>query len=252
MAWRNKVVYAKPDEQKNWQEIALDTFVDILSKQRIPIKEEIANELIERLDVRNLDRNTSLKEVLYSVVDSITKTYNRHYIKGQTEEKMRMANLLAQTVELQEKDINDLKVAMLLYDIGTINVPKEILRKKTPLTSDERQIIKSHPAMTQDILKSIDDVQDVLPIITSHHENIDGTGYPNNLKGADIPISSQIILLVDAYYALINKRPQRKAYTHEEAIEIIKKDIGRKWDEKLVNEFIPLIEDENRKKQERD
>ena len=250
---RNKVVYAKTDQQKSWQEIALDTFVDILSKQRIPIKEEVANELIEKLDTRNIDRNTSLKEILYSVVDAITKTYNKNYAKGLTEQKMRVANLLAQEMELQEKEINNLKVAILLYDIGNSKLPKEILRKKDSLTPEERKIIKEHPSIaTHDILNSIDEVQDVLPIINSHHENIDGSGYPNKLKGKDIPISSQIILLVDAYYALINKRPQRRAYSHEEAIEIIRKDIGRKWDKKLVNEFITILEQENRNKKERE
>ena len=242
---RNKVVYAKPDQEKSWQEIALDAFVDILSKQRIPIKKEISDELIEKLDLRNLDRNTSLKDVLYSVVDAITKTYNKNYTKGLTEEKMKMANLLAQTLELPEKEINNLKVAILLYDIGTAKLPKDILRKKEPLTSAERNIIKEHPTIaTHDILKPIEEVKDVLPIIKSHHENLDGSGYPNHIKGDSIPISSQIILLIDAYYALISKRPQRRAYSQTEAFDIIRKDIGRKWDEKLVETFISLVEDE--------
>ena len=242
---RNRVVYAKPDQEKTWQEIALDTFVDILSKHRIPIKEEISKDLIDKLDVRNIDRNTSLKDILYSVVDAITKTYNKNYAKGLTEEKMKIANLLAQTMELPEKEINNLKVAILLYDIGTSKVPQEILRKKTPLTPDEKKIIKEHPTIaTHEILKPIDEVKDVLPIIKSHHENIDGSGYPNKLKGDEIPVSSQIILLVDAYYALISKRPQRRAYSQTEAFDIIRKDIGKKWDEKLVETFISLMEDE--------
>ena len=248
---RNRVVYAKPDQQKSWQEIALDTFVDILSKQRIPIKKEISDELIEKLDIRNIDKNTSLKEVLYSVVDAITKTYNKNYTKGLTEEKMRMANLLAQTMELPEKEINNLKVAILLYDIGTSKVPKDILRKKEPLTADERKIIKEHPTIaTHDILKPIEEVKEVLPIIKSHHENIDGSGYPNQLKGENIPISSQIILLIDAYYALISKRPQRRAYSQTEAFDILRKDIGKKWDEKMVETFISLVEDETEEEDE--
>lgn len=242
---RNKVVYAKQYQEKSWQEIALDTFIDILSKQKIPINKEISDELIEKLDIRNLDRNTSLKSVLYSVVDSITKTYNKNYAKGLTEEKMKMANLIAQTLELPKKEINQLKLAILLYDIGTSKLPKEILRKKEPLTTDEKKIIKEHPTIaSQDILKFNSDLQDILPIITSHHENIDGTGYPKNLKGEDIPISSQIILLIDVYYALISKRPHRRAFSQTEAFDIIRKDIGKKWNEKLVETFISLIEDE--------
>ena len=248
---RNRVKYAKKDQDKSWQEVALDTFIDILSKQRIPIKDEIANELIEKLDVRNLDKNTSLKDVLYSVVDAITKTYNRNYTKGMTEEKMEMANLLAQTMELPEKEINSLKVAMLLYDIGTAKLPKEILRKKTPLTPEERNVIKEHPAIaSEEILKPIEEVHDVLPIITAHHENYDGSGYPNKLKGKAIPISSQIILLIDVYFALTSKRPQRRAYSHQEAIEIIRKDIGRKWNKKLVETFVSLMEDKIKNKEE--
>ena len=122
-------------------------------------------------------------------------------------------------------------------------LPPELLQKTAPLTEQERQHIKEHPIIAaQKILKPISYIQDVIPIIEHHHENWDGSGYPQNLAQDDIPITSQIILIVDAYFALTEHRPYRAKLTPQDALNIIKNDSGKKWNKALVQEFVTLIE----------
>ena len=128
--------------------------------------------------------------------------------------------------------------------IGKLTIPEEILNKQEPLTEEEKQKIKEHPLVAaRTILKPISNVADIIPIIEAHHENWDGSGYPNKLSGENIPVSSQIILLIDSYFALIQSRPYRIARTSDEAIEIIKLETGKKWNEKLVDEFVRLMDE---------
>ena len=114
--------------------------------------------------------------------------------------------------------------------------------KNKRLSEDEKQKIKEHPLIAaRKILQPISSIADIVPIIEAHHENWDGSGYPNKLSGEEIPLSSQIILLIDSYFALIQSRPYRIARTKDEALEIIKLETGKKWNEKLVDEFVRLM-----------
>ena len=123
-------------------------------------------------------------------------------------------------------------------------MPKEIMKKAAPLNKDEKEEIKKHPVVgAQEILKPINSVSNIIPIIENHHENWDGTGYPSNKKGDEIPITSQIILIVDSYFAMISYRPYRKAYTIDEAIEEIKTNANKKYSAELVEAFIYAIDE---------
>ena len=111
------------------------------------------------------------------------------------------------------------------------------------MTEEEKETIKNHPIIAaQKILKPISYVQDILPIIEQHHENWDGSGYPNQKSKEEIPLTSQIILIVDEYFALIEARPYRAKMSNRDAVEIIKSDAGKKWNTNLVSEFISLLE----------
>lgn len=100
-----------------------------------------------------------------------------------------------------------------------------------------------HPLIAaKEILQPISYIQDIIPIIEHHHENWDGTGYPAKIAKNEIPLTSQIILIVDAYFALTEQRTYRSKLSPQEALAEIKKDCGKKWNETLVNEFITLIE----------
>ena len=239
---RNRVTLAKPVSETSWQEIAVNTFMDILSKHDVPIEGGLSEELINKLTSINHQAELP-KEVLYNVADMLTKTYNPLHESGVVKSKVLLASSLAKRFDLPKEEVDNLKVAVLLYDIGNLMLPKEILQKASPLTDEERKHIQEHPVIAaREILKPISYVQDIIPIVEHHHENWDGTGYPGKISKDEIPITSQIILIVDAYFALTEQRPYRAKLSPVEALIEIKKDTGKKWSQTLVQEFVTLIE----------
>ncbi|MBE7713821.1 MAG: diguanylate cyclase [Cyanobacteria bacterium SIG26] len=239
---RNRVTVAQPISETYWQEIAVNTFLDILSKNKIPKLKHLSKELCAKLKTPT-NKNEMSKESLYTVADMLTKLYNPMHSAGTVKNKVLMAVSLAKRFDLPKEEIDNLRIATLLYDIGNLMLPQDILQKATPLTDEERNEIKNHPIIAaREILQPISYIQDVLPIIEHHHENWDGSGYPNKIAAEGIPLTSQIILILDQYFALIEPRPYRKKLSTPDALEIIKADMGKKWNENLVKEFISLIE----------
>ncbi len=237
---RNRVTLAKPISEISWQEVALNTFVDILSKHRIPLDKSTSELLRDKLN--EINKNN---EALYQVSDILVKTYNPEHSSGGTKNKVLLATLLGKRFDLSKESLDKLKIAVLLYDIGNTMIPKEILNKKDPLSESDINSIKQHPIIAaRKILEPISNIVDIIPIIEKHHENWNGTGYPNNISGENIPIESQIILIVDSYFALIEKRPYREALSKDEAIKIIMEDSNSKWSAKLANEFVKTINED--------
>lgn len=232
---RNRVTIAKPSYETSWQEIAVNTFVDILSKHRIPMDAVTSRLLTEKLMDMNNDR-------LYQVADSLVQSYNPQHQIGGMKQKVELATMLAKRFDLPKEAIDRLKIAVLLYDIGNTMLPKELLNKREPLNDDDRSSIKQHPIIAaREILKPISNIVDIIPIIEKHHENWNGTGYPNKIAGEEIPIESQIILIIDSYFALMEKRPYREALSSDDAIKTIQADVDKKWSTKLADEFISLV-----------
>ena len=237
---RNRVTIARPDYETSWQEIAVNTFVDILTKHRIPIDDKTSRLLTCKLQ----DMSTNNTK-LYQVADALVSTYNPEHIEGSVKQKVELATLLAKRFDLTKDEIDKLKIAVLLYDIGNTMLPKEVLRKKEPLTEAEKDSIKKHPLLAaREILRPISNVVDVLPIIEKHHENWNGSGYPAKIAGEEIPIESQIILIIDSYFALLENRPYREAMSEKEALDLIREESNKKWSDKLTHEFISLIRNE--------
>ena len=241
---RNQVVLSKPIQEVSWQEVAMDTFIEILSKHKISVPENISEALHEKISKsKEKEEDTTPKEMLYSIADMLAKTYNPSHNKGITKNKVQFATKIAKLFDLSADEINKLKIAVLLYDIGNLMIPQEVLQKQEPLTEQEKEEIKKHPVIAaREILKPISEVQDIIPIIEHHHENWDGSGYPGNVAGNDIPIASQIILILDAYFALLEPRSYRAALSPQEALEVITKETNTKWNPELVKEFVNLVE----------
>lgn len=240
-AGRNRVTLAKPASETSWQEVAINAFTDILAKHRIPLDKRTTTLLSKKLQEMNINN-----DMLYQVSDALVSTYNPEHSIGGTKKKVILATLLAKRFDLPKENIDKLKIAILLYDIGNTLLPKELLAKTTPLSEEEISSIKQHPLIAaREILKPISDVGDIIPIIEKHHENWNGTGYPGHLSGENIPIESQIILIVDSYFALMEDRPYRKAMSKHDAIKTVLMDSGTKWSSALSDEFASVINNED-------
>ena len=147
---------------------------------------------------------------------------------------------LAKQLQLPETEIDRLRVAALLHDVGKIAVPEEILEKPSALTSAEWRTVVQHPRIGQVILEQAAALKDAVPIILHHHERYAGHGYPYGLRANEIPLGARIVAIADAYDAMINDRPYKRAITHEQAIAELRRHSGTQFDPELVELFCDL------------
>ena len=159
-----------------------------------------------------------------------------------SEEVAELAVKLAKVLNLPEKEIARIETAARVHDLGKIAVPDAILLKPGPLTEEEWKVMKQHPVVSAEILSGLEIYKDCVDIIRHEHEHWDGSGYPDGLKGEEIPLGSRIIAVTDVWHALISDRPYRKAYTKEEARKIMQEMAGKTLDPKLVEVFLKIVE----------
>ena len=144
---------------------------------------------------------------------------------------------LAEKLKLPKEEVERIRLASMLHDIGKIGIKTSVLMKPSPLTKEEFTEIKQHPQLGVEIIKPIKFMSALIPIIKHHHENYDGTGYPDGLKGKEIPSTARILAVADAYDALTSDRAYRKAYSSREALKIMEKESGKKFDPQILKIF---------------
>ena len=144
---------------------------------------------------------------------------------------------------LHGPELEGLKTGALLHDIGKLGVPEYVLLKPGRLTDEEFAKVKKHPEIGAAILDPVDFPWPVLPVVKYHHEKWDGSGYPEGLKGEEIPLTARILAVGDVYDALTSNRSYRHAMTHEEALETIREGVGTHFDPKVAEAFFDVIED---------
>jgi putative two-component system response regulator len=209
-------------------------------------KPVLAEELIAR--VKSLLRLKEFTDEL-ETADSVLCTLGLivegrdPYTEGHCERLAVHAADLGRHLGLDEDSIIALKRAGFLHDIGKIAVPDDILKKGSNLSPQEWEIMKLHPVTGENICKPLKSLRLVLPIIRHHHEHTDGSGYPDGLAGADIPVLPRILQVVDVYDALCTTRPYKPPHTHEQAAQTMREESHRGlWDAELVAEYFSMLE----------
>ena len=168
------------------------------------------------------------------------------YTQDHSQRMAALTDSLCQKLRIDENQIEAIRLAAALHDIGKIGVPDEILRKPGPLTSQEWDLMKLHPKIGADIIAPVAKLVNVAPIIMAHQEKFDGSGYPYGLKGEQIPMGARVLAVVDAYVAITDERVYRKARSHEEAIAELVKHSGSQFDPAVVDAFVQSIGDGSR------
>lgn len=163
------------------------------------------------------------------------------YTHGHSERIMEYAVQIAQKLGLPEEEIESLRYAAMLHDIGKIGVRGIILNNPDGLTGEEYDEIKKHPLVGEGIIKPIGLLQPIRPLIRHHHEWYNGKGYPGGLSGENIPLGARILAVVDAYDAMKSDRPYRKALTEETAIQELKRGSGSQFDSQVVEVFLEIL-----------
>jgi putative nucleotidyltransferase with HDIG domain len=148
----------------------------------------------------------------------------------------------AKAIRLPARDVEILKMSARLHDIGKIGVRDDILNKPGKLTDEEFEYIKSHPTIGARILEPLDFLKDQIPFVKYHHEKWDGTGYPEGLKGDQIPLGAQILSLADVFDALTTDRPYRKGFSVEKTFEIMRDMSGKNFEPGMLTKFFKVIE----------
>ena len=182
------------------------------------------------------DLHLATIEALALAIDAKDQTTQTHIRRVQV-----YAAELARALGMTDNDIQGVKTAALLHDIGKLAVPEHILAKPGPLTQEEFQKIRIHPQVGAEIISAVPFPYPVAPLIRSHHERWDGKGYPQGLKGEDIPLGARILTVVDYFDALSSDRPYHKAMTQEAALVLLQQEAGRSLDPRVVELFIEKL-----------
>ena len=208
------------------------------------------NELINQ----KVEIETAYKKLSDSYRNTISSLSNAvdardAYTAGHSERVTKISLLIGKNLGLPEDEMKKLEYAALFHDIGKIGIPDHILLKDSKLTEEEFAVIQKHPETGVNILKSIEFLDDILPIIMHHHERYIGNGYPDKLSGDRIPLCSRIISVADTYDAMTSNRPYRKKLQHEVAVDEILRNKLVQFDARIVEAFLKiekLLNDDNK------
>ncbi len=206
------------DGQQGIEAALLDHFLILLQER-------------ERLD-------SERKMMLASITSLIAALEARDpYTRGHSETVARLVEQMGRRMNIDAEGIESLGIAGKLHDIGKIGVPDNILLKPGRLNKAERAIIRQHPIIGASILSAIPSIKPLLPVILHHHEQFDGHGYPDGLKGNEIMLWARMTAVADTYHALVSDRPYRRGMSHEQAMDIIEERRGTQFCPDCVDAF---------------
>jgi putative two-component system response regulator len=169
------------------------------------------------------------------------------YTEGHCERLAQNASDLGRYLHLDEEEIIALRRGGYLHDLGKIAVPDEILKKGTNLNTEEWAIMRRHPLTGENICRPLKSLRLVLPIIRNHHEHFNGTGYPDQMEGQEIPLLARILQVVDVYDALTTTRPYKPALTRDHAAETMRDEARAGfWDPEMVDNFLNMLDQQRR------
>ncbi|MFH0935599.1 MAG: diguanylate cyclase [Candidatus Omnitrophota bacterium] len=213
----------------------------IVAQQDSPASAEV-NSLKAKIEKLTKRANQSLMEAVFAFAKTIE--LKDHHTAEHAEKVVHYAVEIAKALGLSREQTECIRQACILHDLGKIGTSEQILLKSSMLTGQEFAEIKKHPQIGADIIRPLHFLRNIIPFILYHHERWDGNGYPNGLKGENIPLGARIVAIADVFEALTSQRAYRKAYSREEALKIIKEGSGTQFDPRIVNIFFKILQDE--------
>ncbi|MBP7217186.1 MAG: HD domain-containing protein [Candidatus Omnitrophica bacterium] len=195
------------------------------------------------IGIRNLQLYEEQQKIVFGGIKSLVTLLDTRMPREYTHSPYfgRLVTGIAEQMHLDDKQIESLKYASLLHDAGKVDIPLEILTKTTKLTPKEFKIIRRHPLKGAQILRPLQVLKPVIPIIMHQHERYNGSGYPSRLKKGQIPQGARIMAVADAFEAMVYGRPYRERKDIIQAIKEIKKKSGTQFDPKVVDAFLRVI-----------
>lgn len=221
----------------------LSARVDYDVKNEIGVLGNSINKMAKSIE-RLFDK---LDDTYFATLNALTEALEAkdNYTANHSQNVSNCSLKLAQQIGLGDRDMKILAEGAMLHDLGKIGISDVILNKPEPLADEEYEIIMQHPRMTENILKPLEEFKNFSEIARSHHERWDGMGYPDGLRGEQIPLLARIVAIADSWDAMVGDRKYRKGMGEKKALEIFEKEINSgQWDPKLVAEFVQLMKKE--------
>jgi HD-GYP domain-containing protein (c-di-GMP phosphodiesterase class II) len=217
------------DSERSFSRIEIEIFCSLGSQSAVAME--------------NANLYRKLKDAFLHTAEALAEAINSRdpYTGGHTRRTVDYSLLFADALGLSEKEKETLKLAAILHDIGKIGIDDAILRKGGLLSNEEELKMREHPEIGARILGFVEEMVDVMPGVRHHHERFDGNGYPEGLKGEDIPLQARIIAITDAFDALTTDRPYKSAMDEEAALEELSRSAGSHFDPVLVETFCRVM-----------
>lgn len=215
---------------------------EALDEQKVRLAVLIGNQAASAIYRARL--SNQFKQIQIDTVLALAKALEAHdkNTSGHAERITDLAERTAQRLQVPFKEVQCIRWAALLHDIGKIGIPTEVLNKPGPLTEAEWQEVRRHPDLGAEIVLMASNLSHVAYLVRSHHERMDGSGYPCGLRGDKIPFGARILAVVDSYSAMVDGRSYRKGRTHAEAMSELHRCAGTGYDPAVVNAFSSLFE----------
>lgn len=217
----------------------------------ISLPEIVTNVTLLKLSHDVEELKSEQKKICEQAVKSMLRALDAkdHYTFGHSMRVAFYSLELGREIGLNDEELYQLEMSALFHDIGKIGVPDSVLLKPSRLDEDEFQEMKLHPSKSYEILSDFEVFRDVARYAKHHHERYDGRGYPDGLKGEDIPFYSRIILIADTFDAMTSTRPYRKGLPYDVAFSELKEFAGSQFDPNLVDHFISAMKKDEAKKE---
>lgn len=199
---------------------------------------------IRKINEELKEKNDELEKAYLESIQTLRYTVEAKdsYTRGHSDRVSEFSVLIGKYLGLSEEDLNTLRIGGLFHDIGKIGVPDAVLLKEGKLTDDEYSAIKNHPSIGKQILQNSSVFKDMIPIVYHHHEKFDGTGYPEKLKGKDIPLFARIAAVADTFDAMTTKRSYRNALPLDVVRSEIERCSGTQFDPDIAKIFLDIFD----------
>lgn len=223
-----------------------------LDNRRLLIERKLYQRYLERRveeRTRELARkNEELQRLFISAIESIVLALQAkdEYTEGHSRRVSAHATAIATKLSLSDEEVENIRLAALLHDIGKVGTKESILNKPGSLTDEEGNHIRSHPLIAASILEPITPLRDTIAYIKHAHEAYDGSGYPDGLKGEEIPLGARIVTVADVFDAMTSPRPYRPALEEEVVLDHLRREAGRKFDPSVVKAFLEVYREAGR------
>jgi diguanylate cyclase (GGDEF)-like protein/putative nucleotidyltransferase with HDIG domain len=237
-----------PNDTKRWKKDVLEAYLGVTLKRLFSTGPEAFEEIYRRLEqfTRSLTEQGgggSADGLPPAVVETVTSLAlaidaKDHYTQGHSQKVSAYAVMIAQALEMDPSEVEEIRLAGLLHDIGKVGIPEPILNKSGPLDASEWETMKSHAELGAKILEPLEAMSRIRLMVRHHHEFYDGTGYPDQLEGEQIPHGARLIAIADAYDTITSARTYKKARTPEDAFGELERCATNQFDPELVRVFI--------------